>query len=240
MRQQTEEWFEARLGKVTASRVVDVMSEGRGGAPSIVREKYMVELLSERLTGKRAETFVTPAMEWGTTTEPQARYAYEFLTDNPVETVGFVPHPSIPESGASPDGLIGNVGLIEIKCPNTATHIKHMESGKIDRKYLHQIAWQLCCTQRLWCDFVSFDPRAPDALKIKITRVFKDEELAREMEKKVAAFIAELIERENRLRNSYSNLLPDLGNSLEYLKPIDGDQKREQISNGRDCTESTV
>lgn len=221
MEQRSEEWYAARLGKVTASRINDVMASGRGGSASLTRERYQTDLLAERLTGEITPMPTTPAMEWGIRTEPMARFAYEFLTDDAVTDAPFVPHPSIPETGASPDGFVGEAGLIEIKCPNTATHLRHLETGKIDRRYRHQVQWQMCCTKKLWCDFVSFDPRAPDGLKISITRIFKDDELAFAMERETAQFIAELISRETSLRNSYKSRqsLPEMGEVIQLERP---------------------
>ena len=217
MEQRSEEWYAARLGKVTASRINDVMASGRGGATSLTRQRYQTDLLAERLTGEITPMPTTAAMEWGTKTEPMARYAYEFLMDEAVTEAPFVPHPSIPDTGASPDGLVGETGLIEIKCPNTATHLRHLETGKIERRYMLQMHWQMCCAQKLWCDFVSFDPRAPDGLKISTTRVARDDELVVEMEAKVKKFIAELTARETALRNSNKSRqsLPDMGDIVK-------------------------
>lgn len=203
MEQRSEEWFAARLGKLTASRVADALAttaKGWGAG----RKNYAAELLCERLTGAQQERFTNAAMAWGTETEPQARAAYEFMRDVTVEEVGFVPHPSIPMSGASPDGLVGDDGLIEIKCPNTATHIETLLSGKIEQKYLLQMRWQMACTGRLWCDFVSFDPRLPVELQMWVSRVERPaDDVMEDFERQIREFLAELDATEAALRSRY-------------------------------------
>lgn len=200
MEQRTEEWVAARLGKVTASKIADVMAKGRGNAPSATRANYMAQLVAERLTGVAADSFTNAAMQHGTDTEPQARAQYIMRTGNMVEEVGFVSHPGGLASGASPDGTIGEDGLIEIKCPNTATHIATLRGASIDRKYVLQMHWQMICTGRDWCDFVSYDPRLPDDLSMKIERVERDAYLCAEIEAEVAAFLGELDALEAELR----------------------------------------
>jgi putative phage-type endonuclease len=150
MDQRTEEWFEQRAGKVTASRVSDVIAKTKSGY-SASRANYLAQLVAERLTGKPAESYSNAAMEWGTVTEPYARAAYESKADVLVDEVGFVLHPSIEFSGASPDGLVGDVGLLEVKCPNTATHIDYLLGKVVPPKYKPQMAWQLACTKRESC-----------------------------------------------------------------------------------------
>lgn len=189
--QGSDEWFQARIGKVTASRVADAVARTKTGWGA-GRANYMAQLTAERLTGTPAETFSNAAMQWGTETEPFAREAYEIATGELVEEVGFVPHPTIGDSGASPDGLVGNRGLLEIKCPNTATHIQSLLTEKIDKKYMLQMQWQLACTEREWCDFVSFDPRMPPELQLFQTRVVRDTEVIAELEAGVMTFLAEL------------------------------------------------
>lgn len=191
MDQRTPEWFAARLGKVTASRVADVMAKTAKG-PGAGRANYMAELLCERLTGQQAERFSNAAMDWGTVTEPQARAAYEFITDLAVVETGLVDHPTIPMFGASPDGLVGDDGLIEIKCPNTATHIETLLSETVPGKYMTQMQVQMICTGRAWCDFVSFDPRLPPDLQIWIKRVPADAAMQAEITSEVTKFLGEL------------------------------------------------
>jgi putative phage-type endonuclease len=200
--QRTDEWFAARVGKVTASRVADAVARTRSGWGAS-RANYEAELLVERLTGQPAPRFSNAAMQWGTDTEPFAIAAYEFYTDLTVFPVGFVDHPRIAMSGASPDGMVDD-GLVEIKCPNTATHIQTLLGSPIDDKYIKQMHWQMACTDRNWCDFVSFDPRMPEEMRIHITRVQRDQALIDSLEKDIAEFIQELAIKEGKLRNQYS------------------------------------
>lgn len=200
--QRTPEWFASRLGKVTASRVADVMAKTKTGY-SASRANYMAELLCERLTGVRAEGFPNGAMQWGTDTEPQARAAYAFLTDADVVETGFIDNPSIPMFGASPDGLVGDAGLVEIKCPSTATHIDTLLSETVPGKYITQMQVQMACTGRAWCDFVSFDPRLPADLQLWVKRIDRDEAMIREIEAEVQAFLAELEAKVTALRAKY-------------------------------------
>lgn len=198
--QGSEEWFASRLGKVTASRVADIVAKTKSGY-STSRANYMAQLVVERLTGVKFETFTNAAMEWGTQTEPLARSAYEAKNDVMVDETGLVDHPSIAMSGASPDGLVGDDGLIEIKCPNTATHIDTVLSGEADKRYICQMQWQLAVTGRKWCDFVSYDPRMPDNLKLFVKRVERDDELIKELEAEVVKFLQELDEKVDKLKS---------------------------------------
>lgn len=191
MEQRSDEWFAARLGKVTASRMADLTARTRSGWGAS-RENYMVQLLTERLTGQPTDSYTNAAMQWGTDTEPQARAAYEFFSDNAVSEIGFVDHPDIPMSGASPDGLIGLDGNLELKCPNTATHLATLESNTIASRYLKQIDWQMACTGAKWTDFVSFDPRLPVNLQLFVKRIERGEDRITELEKLVSEFLAEL------------------------------------------------
>jgi len=197
MEQRTDEWFAARLGKVTASRVADVIAKTKTGYSSS-RDNYMAQLVCERLTGKPTEGFSNAAMEWGTQTEPQARAAYSAKTGELVEEVGFIPHASVPGSGASPDGFVGE-GLIEIKCPNTATHLEYVLDGKPPGKYVTQMQWQMSVTGAPWCDFVSYDPRLPEHLQLLIVRVPRDDEYIKMLEQEVTKFLQELDEKVNKL-----------------------------------------
>jgi putative phage-type endonuclease len=203
MEQRTDEWYAARLGKVTASRVADLMAKTKTG-PSASRANYMADLIVERLTGQRAEGFANAAMQWGTDTEPQARAAYEFLTDASVAEEGFVVHPTIPDFGASPDGLVGDDGLVEIKCPNTAQHLDVLLSGAIPAKYVTQMQAQMACTGRAWCDFVSFDPRMPGEMQLFVQRVARDDGFIAEMEGEVGSFLAELTQKLDALTERYA------------------------------------
>lgn len=200
MQQRTEEWWSARCGRVTASKVKDVMAKGRGGAPSATRQNYMMQLLCERLTGRREEGFTSAAMQRGTDIEPIARSAYE--VDKGVMTVetGLILHPKIEGFGASPDGLVGNRGMLEIKSPNTATHVATLQSGRHDPQYEWQMLAQLACADRDWVDFVSFDDRLPEELQYACFRFHRDEKRIREMEAEVKLFLEELADLEREMR----------------------------------------
>jgi putative phage-type endonuclease len=190
MEQGTEEWFAARLGRVTASRVQDIVARTKTGYAAS-RDNYLAQLICERLTGKGAESFPTAAMAHGTETEPLARAAYEMKNSIFVDEVGFVQHPTM-MAGASPDGMVGQDGLIEIKCPQTNTHIETLLSGKIPNKHKAQMTWQMICTGRKWCDFISFDPRLPQELQMFVQRYPYDAEYANKLETEVLLFLAEV------------------------------------------------
>lgn len=202
MEQRSNEWFNARLGKVTGSRVADLTAKTKTGY-SASRANYMAELVVERLTGQQAERFTNAAMQWGTDVEPQARAAYEFLTDRPVVETGFVLHGSILDFGASPDGFVADDGLVEIKCPNTATHIETLLNETVPGKYVTQMQAQMACTGRGWCDFVSFDPRLPGDMQMWISRVQRDDAMIADMEREISAFLSELDEKMSALRAKY-------------------------------------
>jgi len=166
----------------------------------------MAELIVERLTGKKGDSYQNAAMMWGTNTEPLARAAYEAHKGVLVEEVGFVPHPKIPMAGASPDGLVGSEGLVEIKCPaNTATHIEMLMTGKIPLKYELQMDWQMVCTDRNWCDFVSFDPRMPEDMQLFVTQYTYSMGRDTEITKEVKDFLKELDEKVLALKEKYSH-----------------------------------
>lgn len=191
IKQGTDEWLASRIGKVTASKVFDVMSKTKTGY-SAGRKNYQAQLIVERLTGIKEESYTNAAMQWGTFTEPLAREAYEAINLCEVKERGLVDHPTIKNFGASPDGLVGEDGLIEIKCPNTATHLDYLLSKKVPKQYMLQMHTQMICTERSWCDFVSFDPRLPEHLQILIIRVEKDEALVLEIETEVKKFLEEI------------------------------------------------
>ena len=202
MEQRTDEWFAARLGKVTASRVADVIAKTKTGY-STSRENYLAQLVCERMTGKPAESYSNSAMQWGTDQEPFARAAYEAAKDVLVDELGFAIHPTIDGAGASPDGLVGLFGLVEIKCPNTATHIETLLTQTVPTKYITQMQWQMACTQRQWCDFVSFDPRMDEGLQLFIKRVEYDPIYVAQLEKEVINFLMDVedkIQKLNKLK----------------------------------------
>lgn len=192
MEQRTPEWFAARCGKVTASRIADVMARTKTGYGAS-RANYCAQLVVELMTGQPAESFTNAAMQWGTDTEPQARDAYSAHTGRLVEDAGFFVHPRIDRSGASPDGLVGDDGLLEVKCPNTATHIDTLLEKKPAQKYIYQMQWQMACANRAWCDFASFDPRMPERHQLFIVRVKRDDELIGQIEREVASFLDEVL-----------------------------------------------
>ena len=191
IKQGTEEWHQIRLGKVTASRVSDVMSKIKSGE-SAGRKNYKMDLVVERLTNTPTSSFTNAAMAWGTETEPLARMAYEVHSGNFVETVAFIQHPSIEWFGCSPDGLIGSEGNLEIKCPNTSTHIDYLLAGVPPAKYVPQMQTQMACTGRLWTDFVSYDPRLPPELQLFVVRLDRDEAYIQQIEEEVKQFLDEV------------------------------------------------
>ena len=181
----------ARLGKVTASRMADLCAKTKTGYGAS-RRNYLAQLVAERLTGAAQESYSNAAMQWGVENEGFAADAYSFRTGLDVDVCGFYDHPTIPMSGASPDRLVGNDGLVEIKCPNTATHIDTLLDDSVDGKYVLQMQWQMACTGRQWCDFASFDPRLPERLRLFIRRVPRDGEKIAELEKETRLFLREL------------------------------------------------
>ena len=203
--QGTPEWFAARLGNVTASRVADVIAKTKSGY-SASRENYMAQLICERMTNTVAESYTNAAMQWGTETEPLARAAYESLADVLVDEVGYIAHPTIERAGASPDGLIGVFGLLEIKCPNTATHIDTLISEQVPTKYITQMQWQMSCTGRTWADFVSFDPRLPSGLQMFVKRVEFDAEYVAMLKEEVTKFLAELDAKISKLNERLNHV----------------------------------
>jgi len=204
--QGSQEWLQDRCGRVTASRIADLMARTKGGY-SASRANYASQLICERLTGCVAPSFTNAAMIHGTETEPEARRAYEFYIDRDVVQVGFMPHPSIEMAGASPDGLIGDDGLLELKCPNSATHIETLLGGVIPDKYVKQMQFQMACTGRQWCDFASYDNRLPERMRLFVKRVDRDEELIGEIETEVRGFLAEIDETVAQLRVRYEQQL---------------------------------
>lgn len=198
MEQRSPEWFAARLGKATASRIVDVVARIKSGWGAS-RANYMAQLVCERMTGTPQDAYVNGAMQRGVETEPEARIAYEFYSDNTVDEIGFIDHPTIAMSGASPDGHVGDDGSVEIKCPNTSTHIDTLLSGKVPEKYVVQMQWQMACSGRQWCDFVSFDPRMPEDLKLFVERVRRNDEDIAALEVAVREFLVEVETKVQRL-----------------------------------------
>jgi putative phage-type endonuclease len=200
--QGSDAWLASRVGKVTASRMADLMARTKSGWGAS-RANYLAELLCERLTGVQGERFVNAAMAHGTATEPFARQAYTDRTGVDVFEVGFIDHPEIAMSGASPDGYVGRDGLLEIKCPNTATHLDTLLSGVVPEKYVLQMHWQMACAGRAWCDFVSYDPRCPEHLRLFMRRIERDTSLVLQLEAEVSTFLAELDAKIEALNSRY-------------------------------------
>lgn len=196
--QGTDAWKMLRCGRVTASRVADIIAKTKSGYSSS-RDNYMAQLICERLTGTVAESFTNAAMQHGTETEPYARLAYEVNQNVLVDQVAFVPHPTIEMAGASPDGLVNTDGLLEIKAPQTATHIETLLSQTVPGKYFTQMQFQMACTGRKWCDFVSFDNRLPTELQLFVKRVPRDDVFIKQMEAEIVQFLAELDDKINKL-----------------------------------------
>jgi putative phage-type endonuclease len=167
---------------------------------SASRENYMAQLVVEQITGTRQESFSNSAMQWGTDQEPFARGAYEATSGNMVEEVGFMNHPTIAMAGASPDGLIGSDGCVEIKCPNTATMIETLLTGAVPQKYFTQMQMQMACAGRAWCDYVVFDPRMPAKAQLFIKRVPRDDVFIADMEAEIIKFLAETAVKVDQLK----------------------------------------
>lgn len=212
--QGSEEWHAMRLGKVTASRVADVIAKTKSGY-STSRANYAAQLIVERLTGTPTENFTNAAMQWGKDMEPEARTAYEFYRAEEVEQVPFIDHPTIGDSGASPDGLVGVDGLVEIKCPITATHIETLTGRSAPAKYITQMQWQMACTGRKWCDFVSYDPRMPESMRFFCTRIDRDNQMIADLETEVIKFLSDVRSKVDELKSLYET--EELDTATEIL-----------------------
>tara|TARA_R110000868_G_scaffold282915_1_gene543250 strand:+ start:215 stop:835 length:621 start_codon:yes stop_codon:yes gene_type:complete len=197
MEQRTEEWFAARVGKVTASNVDNVIVKVKNGE-SMYKRKYRTQLITEQLTGKPIKIFMNEAMRHGVEYEDEARNAYiaklGLLKDVDVKEEGFVDHPTVMMSGASPDGMVGDEGLIEIKCPQATTHTEILQNAVIPKRYIHQMMWQMACTGRKWCDFVCYHPDFPDDYKLFIKRVERDDDLIGRLERDIHEFAVEVMD----------------------------------------------
>ena len=192
MEQRTDDWFAARLGKVTASSLYKVLAKTKTGYGAD-RGNYMTQLVLERVTGTKADSYTNAAMQWGIDQEPFARAAYEAKTGVLVEEVGFVPHPTIEAAGASPDGLVGDDGMVEIKCPDSKTALEcWLSENPVEGKYFAQMQWQMRCADRAWCDYVVFDPRMPAKAQLFVTRVMRDDKWLADTEVEVVKFLAEV------------------------------------------------
>jgi putative phage-type endonuclease len=201
--QGSPEWRAARCGSLGASAIADATARIKSGWGAS-RANLMATLLTERLTGSPVEGYQNAAMQWGIENEPLARAAYEFIEGVEVKQVGMVKHPTIQWTHASPDGLVGNDGLVEIKCPQTSTHIETLLGSAIDGKYVKQCQWQMACTGRIWCDLVSFDPRLPANMQLAVKRIRRDDEMIAGLESDVAEFLAELDGKMAALKAKYA------------------------------------
>lgn len=193
MEQRSEDWFAARCGSLGASQIADALSKGKDGKPGATSQNLRAKLVVERLTGIQEDGFKSASMQRGIDSEDAARLAYEAYSGEFVTQVGMFHHPFIEGTHASPDGLVGDYGLVEIKCPNSATHIETIKSAKIPTKYIYQMQWQMRCADKAWCDFVSFDDRMPDGLKLWVKRVDRDDAKIAELEAGVSLFLAGVI-----------------------------------------------
>lgn len=190
--QRTDDWYAARLGKVTASSLYKVLAKTKTGYGAD-RGNYMTQLILERVTGNKADSYTNASMQWGIDQEPFARAAYEAAKGVMVDEVGFVPHPTIEMAGASPDGLVGEDGMVEIKCPDSKTALEcWLSKNPVESKYFAQMQWQMRCADRAWCDYVVFDPRMPVKAQLFVTRVHRDDEWLAATEVEVIKFLEEV------------------------------------------------
>lgn len=201
-------WFAARLGRVTASRISAVIAEGKGGAPSATRAAYLGELIAETLTGQPCNAFQGNAdTERGQETEPAARVAYEIATKQMVDECGLVIHPRIERSAASPDGVVGDDGLLEIKCPRVHIHLDYLLSGQPPKAYVPQMAWQAACTERKFVDFVSYCPQMPEDLRLFVVRYVPTPAYLDSLERAVIAFLADMDDKLKQIEMIRNNPL---------------------------------
>lgn len=199
LNQGSEEWLQARIGKCTGSRFNDACSFTRAGSETAARRNYKYQIIAERLTNEQQDFYTNRAMDWGTDTEDSARLAYEFKTGHDVKQVGMLVHPELPDVGFSPDGLVGDDGAIEIKCPETSTHIQTLTSGKIPYKYLEQVLGVMWVTGRKWCDFISYDPRLPEDLQMIVIRLNRDEQQIEQLDSDIRTFLIEVDKEYDRV-----------------------------------------
>lgn len=205
--QGTPEWKEARRGRLTASRFQEAIATLKSGDWGASRFNYMADIIAERLTGVSVEGYTNAAMQWGIDNEPKAKAAYAFRQDSEVQNVGFVIHPKIAMSGASCDSLVGKIGMAEYKCPLTATHLDYLDGKTIDLKYCTQMEWQLACRpERKWCDFVSFDPRLPERIRLFVKRFPRDDKRIADLEREACIFLGEIESKITRLEKQYGKL----------------------------------
>jgi hypothetical protein len=211
--QNSAEWIWVRTGRITASRMCDLMATLKRGGEAASRRDYRAELIAERLTGKTEDRYLSKEMQFGIEQEPFARTAYEIRTENMVDQAGFIFHPRLDFSGASPDGLIGQDGGLELKCPKTTTHLAYMTAGTVPEEHQYQMLWNMACADREWWDFASFDPRLPEKLRLFIVRMPRDEARIDEIEREVL-----------KLNSEVQNICTQLG-VVVHLPPVEAFQK---------------
>ena len=192
VQQGSGEWLQMRAGRVTGSKMADVLSRLKNGGETADRKNYKAQIVAEILTGNSAQSYVSPEMQWGTEQEPFARAAYEAATGVFVDQVGFYIHPAIERAGGSPDGLVGVDGAIEIKCGKTATHIRWALADEVPPEHEPQMMFYLACTGRKWMDFVSFDPRVSPRYQLFIKRLQRDESRIADINAAVEQFLVEV------------------------------------------------
>lgn len=200
--QGSEEWKRARAGSLGASQIHEALARTKTGWGAS-RANRLATLVTERLTGQPQDTYQNAAMLHGIETEPEARVAYEFWQDVTVVQVGMARHPTIAGTHASPDGLVGDDGLVEIKCPQAAQHLATLLGEPIADKYIMQMLWQMRCCEREWSDYVSYNPAFPERMRMVVKRVQRDDKRIAEMERDVTAFLNEVNESVDRLRSKY-------------------------------------
>ncbi|AQX28205.1 MULTISPECIES: lambda exonuclease family protein [unclassified Bartonella] len=195
MKQRTAEWFQAHLGKVTTSNIYNLLNKTAKGLPTSKYEEYKIKLMTERLVGEISHSYTTSAMQRGIEYEEDALKEYAFIYDTEVTQCGFIQHPTIQMVGASSDGFVGENGLVEIKCPRSVNHLRFWITEKIKPEYLAQMHFQMACTGRQWCDFVSYDPRFSGQsahLRLKVQRIHRNDEQIEAINQAVETFLEEI------------------------------------------------
>lgn len=234
VQQNTPEWLNLRLGKCTGSRVKDALQLLRNGEPGAKRKNYLIELVTQRMTGFAVDHYVSDAMIWGSEQEKYARAAYEVVTGNDVDLVGMYVHPNIADFSSSPDGIIGADGLVEIKCPQSTTHVEWMFDGVVPEEHKLQLYAEMACSERQWVDFVSFDPRLLPRHRVLIKRLERDDVVIAAMEKGIKEFLFDVesaIKELNRLNPPIDYDLPTVsGLPRDDSGAVDLSQLADQLS----------
>jgi putative phage-type endonuclease len=203
--QRSDSWFESRRGKVTASKLKDIAKKQKNGSPYATRETYKNQLIAEIITGVSVKIPTSDAMQHGIDTEEAARKAYAEIVWDEVTEAPFVIHPNIDRSGASPDAFVGIEGLLEIKCPTTVTHVLTLRENKMPEDHNYQVQWQMACTGRKYCDFMSYDPRLPEQYRIFVERIDRDDVFIATLEEEVKRFLEEVDKEVEKLKKSKFN-----------------------------------